>query len=92
MLTVLNRRQFGPEDFEKSDRGGIYLRSAAARRFLAEYERWMLHGPSKTQKGFRDALREAVQSYAAALRAADPGVYEPFRFGAVPEGGDDGGD
>jgi len=92
VLTVLNRRQFGPDDFEKAEHGGVYLQSAAARRFLAEYERWMLHGPSKTQKGFRDELRETVQSYAAALRAADPGVYEPFRFGALPEGGDDGGD
>ncbi len=92
VLTVLNRRQFEPGDFDTGRGGGMYLEAAAAKRFLAEYERWMLHGPPRGKEGgFRDALRESVRSYSAALRASDPGGYEPFLFRA-PEESSDGGE
>ena len=34
--------------------------------------------PSGKQEGFRGALRDEVQSYAAALRDSDPTVYKPY--------------
>lgn len=86
VLTLLNRRQFGPEDFDRGEGGGMYLRTEAARRFLGEYEHWMLHGPANANNdGFRGALRDSVRSYAAALRDSDPTIYEPFLFRAVEE-------
>ena len=79
VLTVLDRRPFTETDFEKGEGGGTYLRHDASRRFLGEYERWMLHGPPGTKHdGFRDALRKQVQSYAAAVKTSDPAAYEPY--------------
>jgi CRISPR/Cas system-associated endonuclease Cas1 len=88
VLTVLNRKQFAHEDFEKGEGDALYLVSAAARRFLAEYERWMLHEPvDVNRKGFRGALRDSVRSYAAALRDSETSRYEPFLFEPqTPEG------
>jgi CRISPR-associated protein Cas1 len=81
VMTVLNRKQFVQEDFEKGENGGLYLEHAASKRFLAEYERWMLHEPAGgEQKGFRGALRDSVRSYASALRDSDPAAYKPFLF------------
>jgi hypothetical protein len=46
----------------------MYLDAAAAKRFLGEYERWMLHEPAGAGRvGFRGALRDAVHGYAEAL-------------------------
>jgi CRISPR-associated protein Cas1 len=92
VLTVLNRRQFTHEDFEKGEGDGLYLEAAAARRFLTEYERWMLHEPAGgNREGFRGALRDSVRSYAAALRNSETSSYEPFLFepakGEAAEGG-----
>lgn len=88
VLTVLNRRQFVHEDFEKGEGGGLYLESAASKRFLAEYERWMLHESAGGEReGFRGALRDSVRSYASALRDSDPSTYKPFLY--EPAGGDD---
>jgi CRISPR-associated protein Cas1 len=90
VLTVLNRRQFERDDFEEAEGGGWYLQHAAAKRFLAEYERWMLHGPAKEKGiGFREALRESVRSYAGALRASDPAAYEPFLYREPREHGEE---
>jgi CRISP-associated protein Cas1 len=81
VMTVLNRRQFVREDFETGEGGGLYLEHGAAKRFLAEYERWMLHeSAGGGQVGFRGALRDSVRSYAAALRDSDPAAYKPFLF------------
>lgn len=86
VLTVLNRRQFEPDDFETVRTGGMVLDPRASRRFLAEYERWMLHGPARGKEGgFREALRESVRSYAGAIRASDPALYEPFHLAAAEE-------
>jgi CRISPR-associated protein Cas1 len=90
VLTVLNRREFVHADFEKGDGGGMYLVTAAAKRFLGEYERWMLHEPAGAGRvGFRGALRDAVHSYAEALRSSDPAAYQPFLVDAAeqPAGG-----
>jgi hypothetical protein len=44
VLTVLDRGQFSDGDFEKGESGGMFLLPEASKRFLGEYERWMLHG------------------------------------------------
>jgi CRISPR-associated protein Cas1 len=81
VLTVLNRRQFEREDFEEGSGGGLYLKSGAAKRFLAEYERWTMHeSPGGGREGFRMTLRDEVESYAAALREGDDGAFEPFLY------------
>lgn len=92
VMTVLNRRQFAPEDFEKGEGGGLYLESAASKRFLKEYETWMLHEPAGgVQKGFRSALRDSVRSYASALRDSDPTAYKPFLLEPVKDDAGEGG-
>ena len=69
VLTLLNRRQFSQADFEPSEKEGLYLRPDACKRFLTEYERWMLHGSVGTDSaGFRLHLRATVEEYGAALR------------------------
>lgn len=92
VLTVLNRRQFAYEDFEKGESGGLYLESKASRRFLAEYERWMMHeAAGGDRKGFRGALRDTVRSYAAALKDSEPSAYQPFLFEPGTEDPEQGG-
>jgi CRISPR-associated protein Cas1 len=69
VLTLINRRQFSDADFEPSEKEGLYLRPEACKRFLAEYEFWMLHSPiNKDATGFRPQLRATVEAYAEALR------------------------
>jgi hypothetical protein len=59
----------------------LYLEHGVAKRFLAEYERWMQHEPAGGEhKSFRCALRDSVRSYASALRDHDPAAYKPFLF------------
>lgn len=81
VLTMCNRRQFSPADFETVEGGALYLRPEASRRFFAEYERWMLHadmGGGGT--GFRQALRKTAEDYAAAVRTTS--AFAPFFYGA----------
>jgi CRISPR-associated protein Cas1 len=79
VLTLINRRQFSEADFEPSDKDGLYLRPESCKRFLTEYEYWMLHAPvGKNAAGFRPLLRATVEAYAAALRnntAFQPWLY-----------------
>jgi CRISPR-associated protein Cas1 len=92
VLTLLNRRQFSDADFEPSDKDGLYLRPDSCKRFLAEYEYWMLHAPvGKDAAGFRPVLRSTVEAFAAALRnsaAFQPWLYlqrEPDAPGTLKE-------
>jgi len=77
VLTMANRRQFSPSDFEGVPGGALYFRPEASKRFFAEYEHWMLHaaldGP---QQGYRAALRKGVEDYMAAVR--DGQLFGPF--------------
>ena len=79
VLTLINRRQFSEADFEPNDKDGLYLRPESCKRFLGEYEYWMLHAPiGKDMNGFRPVLRATVEGYAAALRnntAFQPWLY-----------------
>lgn len=82
VLTLINRRQFSEADFEPSDKDGLYLRPESCKRFLGEYEYWMLHAPfgtiSKNAAGFRPVLRATVEAYAAALRNNTP--FQPWLY------------
>lgn len=80
VLTLINRRQFSEADFEPNDKDGLYLRPESCKRFLAEYEYWMLHATiGKDNAGFRPVLRATVERYAAALRNSTD--FQPWLYG-----------
>jgi CRISPR-associated protein Cas1 len=80
VLTLINRRQFSEADFEPTDKDGLYLRPESCKRFLGEYEYWMLHAPvGKDNAGFRPLLRATVEGYAAALR--NNTAFQPWLYG-----------
>jgi CRISP-associated protein Cas1 len=89
VLTILNRHQFDASDFEPREGGGLYLRPESCKRFLAEYERFMLHAMVGNAQGFRALLRQTVESYGHALGCPEPAAaFRPFLFAvadAVPE-------
>jgi CRISPR-associated protein Cas1 len=83
VLTLVNREMLGSDDFHSGgERPGVFLAPAAMKRFLAEYERWMLERPvveGAAGPCFRDRLRSEVEALAAALRGGGP--FAPYRFG-----------
>jgi len=82
VLTVLNRAMFDATDFrEEGDRPGTFLASGAMKRYLAEYERWML-AKAPDKPSFRDLLRTEVERLVGALR--EGAAFEPYRFEDVP--------
>jgi CRISPR-associated protein Cas1 len=79
VLTMCNRNQFSEADFEPAEGGALHLRPESAKRFFAEYERWMLHVSSGSGgTGFRTALRKTVEDYVAAVRDSHP--FQPFLY------------
>ena len=82
VLTIVNRGQMQPGDFEKrDDHGGLFLKPEAMRRFFETYERWMLTPVLRVedkQYNFRDLLRKEVANFAALLRAG--GKWQPYGF------------
>jgi len=91
VLTLVNRGVVGEEDFHATgERSGVFLGPAPMKRYLAEYERWMLDKPAaadggQTRPRFRDALKTEVERIAAALR--DGQVFAPFHWKKPEEGG-----
>jgi CRISPR-associated protein Cas1 len=84
VLTICNRRQFDAADFEPVEEGALHLRPESSKRFLAEYERWMLHAPlGSAGEGFRPVLRKTVESYAVAVR--DGAAFVPFLYAPSAE-------
>ncbi len=84
VLTTCNRRQFDAADFEPAGEAALHLRPESSKRFLAEYERWMLHAPlGSAGEGFRPVLRKTVESYAAAIR--DGSAFAPFLYAPSTE-------
>jgi CRISPR-associated protein Cas1 len=77
VMTMINRAIFDSTDFRNSgDRPGTFLASGAMKRYLAEYERWMLARPAR----FREVLRTEVERLVGALREGTS--FQPFRFDA----------
>ncbi len=91
ILTLLNRRQFSKDDFEPAIGGadaGLYLRPEPAKRFLIEYERWMLRCSSPAAsdtaalaaaQNFRATLRAEVERFTATVRDSKR-EYAPFAW------------
>ena len=81
--TLVNRGQFGPEDFEqRSPESGVFLAAHSQRGFFEAYEKWML-SPVVAAGGltFRVALQKEVEAWVAYLRESS-GPWTPFSFGA----------
>lgn len=88
VLTIVNREQFQADDFDAApNNGGMYLRPKALKRFLAEYEKWMLReaashlGPHP----IRDILKAEVERLVTALDTHTD--FEPFRDHPQPTSG-----
>lgn len=78
VLSLVNRRVLGPDDFEEREEGGVFLTKEAFRRFLAAYEeRLGGPGPAGVEGGWRAAFREQVGRLVRAVRWGAP--YEPVR-------------
>ncbi|MDQ7850681.1 MAG: CRISPR-associated endonuclease Cas1 [Armatimonadota bacterium] len=78
VLSLVNRRVFGPEDFEEGEEGGVFLTKEAFRRFLAAYEeRLSGPGPANLEGGWRAAFREQVRRLVRTVRWGE--AYEPLR-------------
>lgn len=69
VLALVNRRVFGPEDFEEREEGGFRMTKEAFRRFLAAYEE-RLGGPTPVGRegGWRVLFREQVDRLVRAVR------------------------
>lgn len=79
VLTMCNRNQFSEADFEPAESKALHLRPDSAKRFFAEYERWMLHVPTGNGgTGFRQALRKTVEDYVGTVRDSRP--FQPFVY------------
>lgn len=78
VLSLVNRRVLGPDDFEEGEEGGVFLTKEGFRRFLATYEeRLGGPGPVGVEGGWRAAFREQVGRLVRAVRWGD--AYEPVR-------------
>jgi hypothetical protein len=73
---------------------GVVLTEAARRKFLGEYEAWMLQpfrpgrqSNNATWPGFREVLRAEVRKYLKMLRAQPPGSqpFLPFTYNSGEE-------
>ena len=83
-LNLLNLGIFKNTDFRENPRGeAVYLRSAALKRYFADYERFMNRemaypGAETGRTTLRACLRAQSEALATALR--DNTSFEPFRW------------
>ncbi|GBD08283.1 CRISPR-associated endonuclease Cas1 [Candidatus Thermoflexus japonica] len=78
VLSLVNRRMFGWEDFEeRAEDGAVLLRPEALRRYLAAYEAFMRR-PSGDRPSLRACLDEQVRRLARAIGSGSP--YIPFEM------------
>jgi CRISPR-associated protein Cas1 len=78
VLTLVNRAMVDTSDFQSGGEGkGVFLVNRAMKRYLAEYERWMLDRGA-AGVSFRERLRAEVESFARYLRSG--AGLEPYRF------------
>ncbi len=92
VLMLVNRQMIDAADFRPSgEAGGLFLAPAPFKRFLGEYERWVLARPSGAAAlggvagGFRSALRDEVERFAAAVR--DGAEFTPYQWPPPAAGG-----
>jgi CRISPR-associated protein Cas1 len=80
VLTMVNRHQFVPDDFgSDGELSGLHLEPDALRRFLGEYERWMLSPVNgETGRPWRQVLHREVRVFMDSIGAE--GLWEPFTF------------
>ena len=82
--TLVNRKQFRAEDFERRDENsGLYLRPDGMRRYLEAYERWMLAPVGGGQRTFRGLLRAEAERFVESLRSGK--AWEPFSYRSATE-------
>ena len=84
-LNLLNLGMFKADDFKQNPRGdAVYLRSAALKRYFAEYEafvgRAFFHHAAGCDVSLRGCLRLQTEDLAAALR--NDSVFTPFKWKA----------
>jgi len=78
VLALLQRKQFGPDDFEvHGDTGGMFLRAPALKEFFAAYEKWM--ATKVRERRFRDLARDEVGRLAKALKGESD--WTPIQWG-----------
>lgn len=93
-LNLVNRRVVEADDFQGAgEHPGVFLSPKALKRFLAEYEEWMLAHEAPAGGGaaalpFRDRLHEEVEKLVHSLRSGEPFV--PFRFDGAATGKTEG--
>lgn len=82
VLNLVNREMIQERDFHAAgDRPGVFLAPQPMKKFLAEYERWMLErpqdaGPDKAR--WRELLKTEVEKLAAALNGGT--AFVPYRW------------
>jgi len=81
VLSMVNRQMFRVDDFAEVEEGeGVHLKPDSLRRFLEEYEKWML-GPVAKVEGapmLRSLIRKEIAAYVEVLR--DEAEWRPFAF------------
>lgn len=77
VLALVNRRVFGPDDFEEGEERGVHLSKEGFRRFLQSYEERMGGSAPGGAGSWRELLREQVGRLVRVIRWGEP--YEPVR-------------
>ena len=86
VLTAVNRRMFQPSDFSESESAeGLHLHPEALKRFLSEYERFILAPVAATEgaPSVRRLIHDEVGGFARRLGQSGP--WRPFAFPWEPK-------
>ena len=97
VLTLVNRDMIQERDFHRvEERAGVLLQAQPLKKFLAEYERWMLEKPLERPPDggagglrWRELLKCEVEKLAGALGGGTP--FAPYRW-RMPDTGTEGKD
>ncbi|MEO0985370.1 MAG: CRISPR-associated endonuclease Cas1 [Cyanobacteria bacterium J06639_14] len=82
VLSVINQQVLDPDDFQPpNDKGGVYLRDDARRRFLQAFEQRMMqtvgHGDAADPIPYRQVIQFQIRRYKQSL--VNDVAYETFR-------------
>jgi CRISPR-associated protein Cas1 len=80
-LRLFNLKMFAVDDFERREEG-VYLKPAARKKFIAEYERRIQRPFFSTHAGHRTTLRQQLADQAVLYKRAlsEPDTFRPFRM------------